>query len=530
MAEFKVLIADTVADQAIAILKAKGIETIVKTKQSESELVELAKEVDGIILRSGAKITEKVINAGKRLKVVGRAGIGVDNIDVKAATKHGVIVMNTPLGNAITTAEHSLALLMSMCRHIPLASASTKAGKWEKSKFVGVELYGKTLVLIGCGTIGSIVADRAQALKMRVVAYDPFLSKEKAEELGVVKMNLDEALGCADFISIHVPLTKQTHHMLNAETLSKVKQGVRIVQCSRGGVVQEQALYDALKSGKVAAAALDVYEVEPAKDNQLFLLPNVICTPHLGASTQEAQDKVASEIAEQISDYLLKGSVTNALNMISLSYGELQKIKPYLQLVERLGYFIGQIVRTGIKEISIVYHGNAANIQTDAVTQAGITAVLSQQLASVNMVNAKESAIARGITIRDERHSGTKPYLEMIKISVKTERTTRSVCGTLFSDKSPRLLSIDNIDIEASFSEYMLFIRHKDLPGLIGNLGKVLAENKVNIATFNLGRHSAGGQAIALLGVDQQICDDLVPKIEKIPEIEIIQCLSFNPT
>ena len=403
----RVLIADQLSPAAVSIFKERGLATDVKVGLAKEELEQIIGDYDGLAVRSATKVTEKVIAAAKKLRVVGRAGIGVDNIDVKAATAKGIIVMNTPFGNSITTAEHALSLMMALARQIPEADRSTQGGKWEKSKFLGVELYAKTLGVIGCGNIGSIVADRAIGLKMKVIAYDPFLSAERAVALGVEKVELEDLLRRADFITLHTPLTDKTRNIIDAAALAKARKGVRIVNCARGGLVDERALAAALKAGHVGGAAFDVFEVEPPKDSPLFGLPNVICTPHLGAATSEAQENVALQVAEQMADYLLKGAVSNAVNFPNITAEEAPRLRPWVKLAEQLGLFAGQLTETSIKGVRLEYSGEVATLNTKPLTAAALAGVLRPSLAEVNMVSAAANARERGIPWR-RRHAGRK--------------------------------------------------------------------------------------------------------------------------
>src|SRR6202000_2786804 len=399
----KVLIADKLSPAAVAIFKERGVEADSITGLSKEELLKIVDQYDGIAIRSATKITADVIKAAKKLKVIGRAGIGVDNVDIPAATAAGVIVMNTPFGNSITTAEHAISLMLALARELPAANASTQAGKWEKNRFMGVEITGKVLGLIGAGNIGSIVADRAKGLKMRVIAYDPFLSADRAQELGVEKVELNDLLARADFITLHVPMTPETKNILSAEALAKTKKGVRIINCARGGLIDETALRAAIDNGHVAGAALDVFAVEPAKENVLFGSDKVIATPHLGASTNEPQQNVALQVAEQISDYLLTGAITNALNMPSISASEAQKVGPWIALAERLGSFAGQLTGTSLTGVEIVYEGTPSTLNTRALTQAALNGLLKPMLAEGNMVNAPVIAKERGVKVSQTR-------------------------------------------------------------------------------------------------------------------------------
>jgi len=514
----KVLISDKMSPLAADVFKARGIDVDVITDLDKEALAEKIGEYDGIAIRSSTKITPKVLAKPGNLKVIGRAGIGVDNVDTKAATGAGIVVMNTPFGNAITTAEHAITMMLSLARQIPAANASTHAGKWEKSGFMGVELMGKTLGIIGCGNIGAIVADRAQGLKMKVIAFDPFLSEERAQALGVEKVDLDGLLGRADFISLHTPLTDQTRNIIDANALNKTKAGVRIINCARGGLVDEVALKVALESGHVAGAALDVFAEEPAKENPLFGMAQVVCTPHLGASTSEAQEKVAVQVAEQMADYLLTGAVTNALNMASVTAEEAPKLKPYMVLAEQLGAFAGQATQSAIKGIEICYEGDVSTLNTKPLTAIVVKGVLGPLLEGVNMVNAPVIAEERNIKITEAKSETAGNYHTLITVMVTTENQQRSVKGTLFNNE-PRLVEIKGIHIDAKLGPNMLYIANHDKPGLIGALGSVLGESGVNIATFNLGRADQGGDAIALIEIDGQPPASVVAAVQNLEHV-----------
>jgi D-3-phosphoglycerate dehydrogenase / 2-oxoglutarate reductase len=523
----RVLIADQLSPAAVAIFKERGVATDVKVGLAKEELERIINDYDGLAVRSATKVTEKVIAAAGNLKVVGRAGIGVDNIDVKAATAKGIIVMNTPFGNSITTAEHALSLMMALARQIPDADRSTQAGKWEKSKFLGVELFAKTLGVIGCGNIGSIVADRAIGLKMKVIAFDPFLSPERAVELGVEKVELDELLRRADFITLHTPLTDKTRNILDAAALAKTKKGVRIVNCARGGLLDERALAAALKSGQVAGAALDVFETEPAKDSVLFGLPNVICTPHLGAATSEAQENVALQVAEQMSDYLLKGAISNAVNFPSITAEEAPRIRPWVKLAEQLGSFAGQLTETSIRGIRIEYSGEVATLNTKPLTAAALAGVLRPLLAEVNMVSAAVNAKERGMRLEEVTRGQDGAFESYIKLTVKTDEYDRSVAGTVFSDGRPRIIQVRDIDMEFELSPHMLFVRNADKPGFIGRFGTVMGEAQVNIATLNLGRDKPGGDAICVVAVDEPVSEEVMGKVRALPQVVRVNRLQF---
>jgi D-3-phosphoglycerate dehydrogenase len=523
----RVLVADQLSPAAVTIFKERGIDADVKVGLSKEELEKVIADYDGLAVRSATKATEKVIAAASKLKVIGRAGIGVDNIDVKAATAKGIIVMNTPFGNSITTAEHAISLMMALARQIPEADRSTHAGKWEKSKFLGVEVFGKTLGIIGCGNVGSIVADRAIGLKMKVIAYDPFLSQERAMELGVEKVELDDLLQRADFITLHTPLTDRTRNIIDAAALAKTKRGVRIVNCARGGLVDERALVAALKSGHVAGAALDVFEIEPAKESALFEFANVICTPHLGASTSEAQENVALQIAEQMSDYLLKGAISNAVNFPNISGEEAPRLHPWVKLADQLGSFAGQLTQTSIHGIRIEYSGEVATLNTKPLTATALAAVLRPSLSDVNMVSAAVSAKERGIVLEEVTRSQEGAFESYIRLTVKADEFDRSVAGTVFSDGRPRIIQVRDINMEFELAPRMLFIRNFDKPGFIGAFGKLMGEAGLNIATLNLGRDKPGGDAICMVAVDEQVPEEVLAKVRALPQVVRVNRLEF---
>ena len=524
----RVLIADKMDPKAAAIFRERGIEVDGKPGLTPDELAAIIGDYDGLAVRSSTKVNAAIMDAGlPRLKVIGRAGIGVDTIDVPAASARGIVVMNTPFGNSITTAEHAIAMLFALAREIPQADQSTQSGKWEKNRFMGVELAGKTLGLIGCGNIGSIVADRAHGLKMKVVAYDPFLSPERAVELGVEKAELDELLVRADFITLHTPLTDQTRGILSREALAKTKPGVRIVNCARGGLIDEAALKDALENGHVAGAALDVFQEEPAKDNALFGTRGLICTPHLGASTTEAQVNVAIQIAEQMADYLLLGGITNAVNVPSLSAEEAPRLRPYMALAEKLGRLVGQIAGTEIRSIDVEVEGAAAELNIKPITGAVLAGVMRSWSDTVNMVNAPYLAKERGLAVREIRNEGEGDYHTLVAVTVGTDHGPKRVEGTLFGNRAPRLVKIFDIQVEAELAGQMIYIVNDDAPGFIGALGTKLGDNRINIATFNLGRQAAGGEAVAVVAVDDPISPDVSRQLRELPGVREVVPLSF---
>jgi D-3-phosphoglycerate dehydrogenase len=523
----KVLVSDKLSPAAVAIFKDRGIAVDVKTGLTPDELKAIIGDYDGLAIRSATKVTADILEAATNLKVVGRAGIGVDNVDIPAASARGVVVMNTPFGNAITTAEHAIAMMMSLARRIPDANASTHAGKWEKSRFMGVELTGKTLGVIGCGNIGAIAADRARGLKMKVIAFDPYLSAERAVDIGVEKVTLEELYARADVITLHTPMTDGTRHMIDAAAIARMKKGVRIVNCARGGLIVESDLKAALESGQVAGAALDVFEHEPARDNPLFGMENVVCTPHLGASTSEAQENVALQVAEQMSDYLLDGAVTNALNMPSVTAEEAPRLAPYLRLAEQVGSFAGQITTSGLKKVDISFEGAVAALNTRPLSAIVLKGLLAPLMENVNMVNAPVIAKERDIQVQELKTDHCPDYHTVVRLTVTTERQTRSVAGTLFGGALPRLIEINGVPVEAELGAHVLYTVNEDKPGFIGSLGTTLGEAGLNIASFHLGRSAQGEQAIALVNVDQDIGEEVMETVRALPHVIQAMALGF---
>jgi D-3-phosphoglycerate dehydrogenase / 2-oxoglutarate reductase len=523
----RVLISDQMDPKAAEIFRANGVEVDERPGLDKEALKAIIGDYDGLAIRSATKVTAELLDAAPGLKVIGRAGIGVDNVDIPAATARGVVVMNTPFGNSITTAEHAVALMFALARELPAADTSTQAGKWEKNRFMGVELTSKTLGLIGCGNIGSIVADRALGLRMKVIAYDPFLTAERAVELGVEKVELDALLARADFITLHTPLTDQTRNILSRDNLARTKKGVRIVNCARGGLIDEAALRDALDSGQVAGAALDVFVEEPAKANPLFGAPGLVATPHLGASTTEAQVNVAIQVAEQMSDYLVRGGVTNALNMPSLTAEEAPRLRPYMELAEKLGSLVGQVEGLGVTGISIEVEGAAAALNQKPITGAVLAGLMKVYSDSVNMINAPFLAKERGLDVREVRHDREGDYHTLVRVAVMTPAGRRSVAGTLFGNAAPRLVDMFGIAIEAELQGEMIYMVNEDAPGFIGRLGTTLGAAGVNIATFHLGRREAGGEAVALVAVDGHIDGELVGRLEALPGVKRVKPLRF---
>jgi D-3-phosphoglycerate dehydrogenase / 2-oxoglutarate reductase len=527
MSKPKVLISDKMDPNAARIFEERGCDVDVITGETPEQLAARIGDYAGLAIRSSTKVTKEILDAATNLKVIGRAGIGVDNVDIPYASGKGVVVMNTPFGNSITTAEHAIALIMAVARQIPAADRRTQAGEWPKSDFMGVEVTGKTLGLVGAGNIGSIVASRAQGLKMKVIAFDPFLTAERAVEIGVEKVELDALLERADFITLHTPLTDETRNILSRENLEKTKQGVRIINCARGGLIDEDALKDLLESGHVAGAALDVFASEPANDSPLFGTPGFISTPHLGASTTEAQVNVALQVAEQMADFLVNGGVTNALNMPSLSAEEAPKLKPYMALAENLGSLVGQLSHGNLPKISIELEGDAAELNPKPITGAVLAGLMRRYSDSVNMVNAPYLAKERGIEVREIRNSHEGVFHTLVRVTVATDAGDRSVAGTLFGNGNPRLVEIFGIGIEATLEGDMLYIVNEDAPGFIGRIGSLMGEHGINIGTFNLGRREAGGEAVLLLSVDQPITPEIVDKACEVEGVRVVKPLAF---
>ena len=526
----KVLISDSLSDAAVQIFRDRGIDVTFDASigKDKEKLLAVIGDYDGLAIRSASKVTEKIIAAATKLKVIGRAGIGVDNVDIPAASKKGIIVMNTPFGNSITTAEHAIAMMFAVARQIPEANASTHEGKWEKSRFMGVELTGKTLGVIGAGNIGSIVCARGLGLKMKVVAYDPFLSEERAAQIGVTKLDLDALLARADFITLHVPYTEKTANILSAENLAKTKKGVRIINCARGGLVDEAALAGLIRSGHVAGAAFDVFAEEPATENPLFGLPNVVVTPHLGAATTEAQENVALQVAEQMADYLLSGAVSNALNMPSVTAEEARIMGPWLKLAEHLGAFVGQLTDEPIQSIEVVYNGVSKDMNLKALNCAAIAGVMKATNPDVNMVSAPIIAKDRGIDISTTTQDKTGVFDGYIRLVVVTDERTRSIAGTVFSDGKPRFIQIKGINIDAEIGANMLYTTNRDVPGVIGTLGRILGEHGVNIANFTLGRSARDGDAIAMLYLDEAPASAALAALRETGVFQQVRALHFD--
>ncbi|MEJ2314822.1 MAG: phosphoglycerate dehydrogenase [Nitrospirota bacterium] len=516
----KVLVSDNLSEKGVSILKKAGLHVDVKTGMSPEELKGVIGEYNGIVIRSATKLTADILDAAENLKVIGRAGSGLDNVDKAAASKKGIVVMNTPGGNTITTAEHTVSLMLSLARRIPQATASMKEGKWEKKKFTGVELFNKTLGVVGIGAIGSEVAKRARGLEMNVIAYDPFLSDEKARAIGVEKVSLEELFRRSDFITFHTPLTQETRNIVNRESIKLMKDGVRIINCSRGGIVNEADLYEALESGKVAGAALDVFEKEPPEDFTLARHPNVICTPHLGAATGEAQENVAVAVAEQIVDYLLQGTIRNAVNFPSIPPDQMPTLSPYITLAERLGSFASQVSEGGITEVSVEYRGEAADLNTEPVTIAAVKGLLTPILEeTVNFVNAPFIAKERGIEVKEVKSAEAGDYQTLVSIRIRAGGAERSVSGTLFHRRNPRIVEVDGFPVEIIPEGTLLLMFNNDKPGVIGNIGAFLGNSGINIARMHFGRETAGGRAISVVSIDAPVTQEQAEEIRKLPNI-----------
>lgn len=518
----KVLISDSMSDRCVEIFKnAPGLQVDVNTKLKPEELKKVIKDYHALVVRSATKVTAEIIEAADNLKVIGRAGTGVDNIDMQAATKKGIVVMNTPGGNTITTAEHAVSMLMALARKIPQATASMRKGEWEKKKFEGTEVTSKTLGILGVGNIGSVVADRAQGLKMNVIAYDPYLSQDAANRMGVEPVSLDELYKRSDFISIHVPLTNETKGVVNKGAFAKMKKGVKIINCARGGIVNEKDLCDAIKAGIVSGAAMDVFEKEPAlPDNPLLQMEEVILTPHLGASTAEAQENVAIAIAEQIVDYLVKGTIRNAVNVPSVPAELLASLSPYITLAEKLGSFQGQVLKGGIEELIVEYSGDVVSYDVAPVTIAAIKGLLDQVMDEpVNLVNAPFVAKERGIKVVEIKSSRAIDFASSITIKVKTKESENLIEGALFGKKEPRIVRIDKFFLDAVPEGYLLVLYNYDKPGVIGNVGTLLGTGNINIARLHLGRQAIGGEAVSVWNIDTPLPADLLAKLLKLPHM-----------
>lgn len=524
----KILVSDALSDEGLKILKdIKEFNVDVKTGLKPDELKGIIGEYDALMVRSATKVTKDIIAAGKRLKVIGRAGVGLDNVDLEAATAKGVIVMNTPAGNTISTAEHTMSMILALSRNIPAADASMKAGEWKRSKFMGVELYGKTLGIVGLGRIGAEVARRCLSFGMKVLAFDPFLSLEVAQSLGVQVVDLKELLEQADYITVHAPLSDETRHLISDKEFAIMKKGVRVVNCARGGIIDEQALVKALKEGKASGAALDVFENEPVPaDHELLKMPQVVLTPHLGASTEEAQVNVAIECAEIVRDALLNRGIRNAANYPSLKPEVRAIMAPYLSLAEKLGIFSAQLAEGRLSEVNVTYAGDITQHDVKPLTMALIKGILSPILQeTVNFVNAGSLAKERGIKINEAKATGEQEFATLIQVEVKTDKETKKVTGTLSANKQPRIVKIDDLYVEASPGGYMVYLHNKDVPGIIGTLGTLMGKYKINIAAMTSGRDKPGGRAISVFNVDSPVSSEILDEIRKVEHIQLVKLI-----
>ena len=526
----KILVSDPLSEEGLKILKdVKEFQVDVKTELKPDALKEIIKDYQALIVRSATKVTREIIDAASGLKVIGRAGVGLDNVDLEAATQKGIIVMNTPGGNTISTAEHTMSMILALSRNIPQANASTKKGEWKRSKFMGVELYGKSLGIVGFGRIGSEVAKRAISFGMNVLAFDPFLSREVAEGLGVEVVELKDLLQNADYITVHTPLTEETRHMISGKEFALMKKGARLVNCARGGIIDEAALVEAIKEGKVAGAAMDVFEKEPiAPESELLKLDNVVVTPHLGASTEEAQVNVAVEVSEIVRDALLGRGIRNAANYPSLEAETFKTLEPYINLCEKLGSFLAQLAQGRYQELNINYSGEIVKHDLSPLTMSLVKGVLSPILKeTVNFINATALAKERGIQVKESKLSKEAEFVNLVQLEIKTDKETRRIAGTLASNKQPRIVKIEDYYVEATPAGEMLVIQNLDKPGIIGNLGTLLGKHNINIAAMTFGREKPGGEAISLLNVDSPITADILDKIKKTENILSVKVINI---
>ena len=524
----KILISDPLSDEGIKILKGvKEFEVDIKTDLKADALKEIVKDYDALIVRSATKVNKDIIAAAVKLKVIGRAGVGLDNVDLNAATQKGIIVMNTPAGNTISTAEHTMSMMMALSRNIPQASASVKKGEWKRSKFMGVELYNKTLGIVGLGRIGSEVAKRSLSFGMKILAYDPFLSLEVAEALGIEVVELKELFVRSDYITVHTPLTEETRHLISTKEFAIMKKGVRIMNCARGGIIDEVALAAAIKEGKVAGAALDVCEQEPVSpENELLKFDNVIITCHLGASTEEAQVNVAVEVAECVRDYLLGKGVRNAANYPCLDAEAFKLMEPYINLAEKLGSFSSQLIEGRLQELNLRYSGQVAQYDTSVLTMSLVKGLLSPIMQdTVNFINSIALAKERGIKITESRSSREEEFVNSIQLEIKTDKESRVICGTLSPNRQPRIVKVDGYYVEVTPKGEMIVIQNWDKPGIIGNLGTLLGKHNINIATMTFGRQEEGGKAISVLNVDSQVSAEVLDSIRKLQNIITVKVI-----
>lgn len=526
----KILVSDSLSTQGVTVLEKAGFTVAVKTKLPKEQLLKEIKDCDGLIVRSGTKVTAEVIAAAEQLKVVGRAGSGLDNVDTQAASRRGIVVMNTPGGNTVTTAEHTMAMICAMMRRIPQATTSLKSGKWEKDRFMGVEMYNKTLGIVGIGQIGGYLARLAQGMAMHVVAYDPYLAAERAREMGVEIMELDQLFGRADIISVHTPLTNETRSLINAAAIEKMKPGVMIVNCARGGIVNEADLVEALKKKRVAAAAFDVFEQEPVKpDHPLLALDNFICSPHIGAQTAEAQENVAVGIAEQVVDYFTKGIARGAVNIPSVPPDLLPRLQPYVTLAEKMGLLQAQLYEGGLQRVTVEYHGEVAGLTLAPLTVAVLKGLLTPILEDVvNFVNAPVIAKERGIEVKEVKSSDAGDFTSLIRVRIEAGKQTHHLAGTLYHRKDPRIVEIDDFQVEVLPMGHMMLILNVDKPGVIGAVGQTLGEHGVNIARMQCSREERGGRALLIIGLDEPLPADAGDAIKRAQHILSVKLVDLS--
>ena len=514
----KILVSDPLSDVGVKIFKdTPGIDVDVNTGLTPEELTKIIGPYDGLVIRSATKVTSRILEAADNLKVIGRAGIGLDNVDIPAASKRGIVVMNTPEGNTITTAEHTIAMIMALSRNIPQATSSLREGRWEKKKLKGQEVYNKTLGLIGAGHIGRIVADRAKGLKMKVIVYDPYIKPEAIEKLDLEPVSFDTLLERADYITIHTPKTDETANIINAESISKMKKGAMLINCARGGIVDEEAAYDALKSGHLGGAAFDVFIKEPPGESPLMTLPNFICTPHLGASTREAQDNVARDVAEQITAYLLHGTVKNAINVPSISSELMTVLRPYVTLLERMGSMQTQLADSAVIEAHIQYSGTVTQYDTAPLTTSMLKGLLTPILKyDVNFVNAPYIASDRGIKVVESRSNTSDNFASLVKLTVKTLEGQNVISGTIFGKSLQRILRINNFYLEAIPEGHNLLIQNLNTPGVIGKIASILGEHKINISRMQVGEEKEKKENVIFLTTSDLVSDDVVKELCKL--------------
>ena len=522
----RILIADKISDEALKIFKRNKIDVDQKYKLTEDQIVKIIKNYDGIIVRSFTKVTKKIIESSSKLKVIARAGVGVDNVDVKEATNKGIVVMNSPQSTSRTTAEHAISLLFSLARNIPFAHSSMMSKKWDKEKFKGIEVKDKIIGIVGCGNIGANVVSIAQSLSLNVLVYDPYLSVDKIEEMNAEKVSLDELLKVSDFVTLHLPFMESTKNLINAKNLKLMKKTSYLINAARGGLINEQDLYNSLKKKLIAGAALDVFENEPLKESPLYELDNIILTPHLGASTKEAQDNASIQIAEQISSFLKNGSIVNSVNMTPISGHERKTLKPYIDLSIKLGSFAGQLTENAVKAITIEYEGTAAMINKELLTKFIVSSFLGSFVSNINSINSIDVAKKRNIRVSTVIRDEPSEYNSLVRLIITTEKRTRSVAGSIFGGE-PRIVEIKGIKINAELGNFNIYLTNKDKVGVISNVTNVLTKNKINIATFNLGRIKEEGDAIAILQTDQLCNDKILNELRKIKYIDQVKSIAL---